>query len=596
MERMKKYAAMILSLLIIGCSSQFAIEQNESQDEKLTRLLDDYFSQEIERFPSEASYVGRFDLVHRYNAPPSLSRHQQDTQFYSEYFDALSSIQYAQLTAQKQIAFDIFKGEMIQKLRNAQHPFHLMPIRHFYGPQMDMATLVTTRGSQPFRTIKDYNGFLNKLGEYLDYLAGVREVMAIGITQQATYSKLATEILIQQFDQHTVKDLSKNHFYTPIRELPSNFSPAESEEMTKKYTRFMTERFIPGYERMRDWLKVSYLPHARESIGLHGLPSGEEIYQTVIKEYTSSDLTANDIHQLGLQQVATIHQALKGIQESVKFQGDLKDFFTHLKTNERFYFESEEALLQAYEATRVKIAPKLQLLFHTQPKEDYEVRATEKSVAKFSSGAQYHSQPEGSQSPNHIAINTYDLTTQPSYIVETLTIHEGSPGHHFQIALQKELEGISKFQKNYGKTVFVEGWALYAETLGYDLGLFVDPYQEAGHLEDQLLRAIRMVVDTGIHAKKWTSEQAIQYIMANSVYGRAKAQSMVNRYVGWPGQALSYMMGKLTIERLRDHAIAKLGDRFDIREFHHQVLKDGAVSMDVLEKKINQWIMNQLNK
>ena len=384
-------------------------------------------------------------------------------------------------------------------------------------------------------------------------------------------------------------------FWGPVAAMPESFPAAERERLTAAYRAAIAGTLVPAYAKMRDFLRDEYLPEARESVGLGALPDGAAWYAHRVAAQTTTDLTPEQIHQFGLDEVARILSEMNEVREQVGFEGDLQAFFDHLETDDRFYFESEEEALQAYRDQQAKIKTLLPRLFDIAPKTDYEVRPVEAFRAQSEAGASYQSPaPDGSR-PGVFYLNTYNLRAQPKFLVDTLSIHEASPGHHFQISIQQEIEDLPAFRRFGGYTAFSEGWALYAESLGKELGVFTDPYQWYGRLSDEQLRAMRLVVDTGLHHFGWTRQQAIDYMLANSSMAESDVVAEVERYIVIPGQALAYKVGQRVIRELREEAERELGDRFDVRAFHREVLTDGALPMDVLQGKIRAWIAAEKN-
>jgi uncharacterized protein (DUF885 family) len=344
---------------------------------------------------------------------------------------------------------------------------------------------------------------------------------------------------------------------------------------------------------MRDFLRDEYLPAAREGVGMMHLPEGRDWYAYNVRVQTTTELDPEAIHQFGLQEVARILEEMNAVRVQVGFRDDLPAFFKHLQNDDQFYFKTEEEALQAYRDVQARINPALPKLFDIFPKADYEVRPVEAFRAESAAGASYQAPtPDGSR-PGVFYLNTFNLKAQPNFLVETLSIHEASPGHHFQIAIQQEVDSLPAFRRFGGYTAFAEGWALYAESLGKELGLFTDPYQWYGRLSDEQLRAMRLVVDTGLHYYGWTRQEAIDYMLANSSMAESDVVAEVERYIVMPGQALSYKIGQRVIRELREEAEAELGERFDVRAFHRQVLVDGALPMGVLQTKIREWIASE---
>jgi uncharacterized protein (DUF885 family) len=428
----------------------------------------------------------------------------------------------------------------------------------------------------------------------VNWLSGIENNMRAGIRNGVVLPKALTSKLIPQFEAHIVADETKSVFWGPINNFPESFSNEEKAELTAKYKNMVLNTLVPAYKKMASFLNEEYLPNSRDSVGYSALPNGKAWYEYQIANHTTLDMSADEIHQIGLSEVARIRKEMEWVKDQLNFKGDLQAFFEVLREDEQFYFKSAEELINAYVEVKKKIDARVPLLFDIAPKADYEVKLVEAFRAQSAAGASYASPaPDGSR-PGIFYINAHNLKAQPKFLVETLSIHEAAPGHHFQIALQQEVTGLPSFRKFGGYTVFAEGWALYAESLGQDLGLFTDPLMWYGRLVDEQLRAMRLVVDTGLHAKGWSREKAIKFMLDNSSMAESDVTAEVERYIGWPGQAVSYKVGQFKIQELRDYSEQKLGNKFDIKAFHTQILIDGALPMPILEKKIKSWVNSQL--
>ncbi|MCA1715092.1 MAG: DUF885 domain-containing protein, partial [Gammaproteobacteria bacterium] len=356
------------------------------------------------------------------------------------------------------------------------------------------------------------------------------------------------------------------------------------------YRAMIGERIIPAYRKLRAFLADEYLPATRATYGLDKLPDGLDWYAFNVRNSTTTDLSPAQIHQIGLDEVARIHGEIGKVMAQVGFKGDLQAFFTFMRTDKRFNYKSEEDLLKHYRGLEEKINRKVSEQFALTPKAGFEIRPVEPYRAQSAAGGSYQSPSEDGSRPGVFYVNTFDLPTRKTWDAEDLFLHEAIPGHHFQLALQQELTGLPKFRRFGGETAFIEGWGLYSESLGRDLGVYTDPYNYFGYLQNELWRAIRLVVDTGLHSKGWSREQVIKYMLANSAESETQSTAEAERYIAWPGQALAYKIGELKIQELRDKAERELGPKFDIREFHAEVLKDGSVPLSVLEAKIDRWI------
>jgi uncharacterized protein (DUF885 family) len=396
--------------------------------------------------------------------------------------------------------------------------------------------------------------------------------------------------VIEQLNLQLKQKPQDSPYFGPVAEFPEGFSEADKKRLRAAYLRAVSDEIYPAYRKLRDFLEKEYLPKAREGMGLVHMKGGRELYEFLIENTTTIAMKADEIHELGLKEVARIRAGMEAIRKEVGFNGTLAGFFEHLRTDPTFRPASADWLRDRYYAVGKQVDSRIGALFSTVPKSKLEIRPVEPFREKNEAAGSYNpGTPDGSR-PGVFYYNTYDLPSRNTYGIETLYLHEGAPGHHFQISLAQENERLPAFMRFGGNTAYVEGWALYAETLGPELGLFKDPYQRFGHLDDEMLRAMRLAVDTGIHAKGWTREQAIDYMLANSGMGRTDATAEVERYIAIPSQAVAYKVGSLTIQRLKTEAQKTLGSKFDTREFHAQVLMTGALPLEVLERKIDDWV------
>jgi uncharacterized protein (DUF885 family) len=396
--------------------------------------------------------------------------------------------------------------------------------------------------------------------------------------------------MIEQLDTQLAQKPEDSPYFGPVKAFPDSIGAADRARLTTQYRNAITGQIYPALTRLRDFLKTEYLPKARDGYGLMYMKGGDKLYRYLVHSTTTLPLTPEEIHQTGLKEVARITGEMEKVRQEVGFTGTLPEFFNYLRTDPTFKKPTREALTQGYYDIGKAVDAKLPQYFSTLPKAKLEIRPYPEFREKFEAGGSYEQgTPDGSR-PGTFYFNAYDLPSRTTPGMTTLYLHEGAPGHHFQISLAQENEALPPFMRFGGNTAFVEGWALYAETLGYDMGFYKDPYQRMGTLDDEMLRAMRLVVDTGIHSKGWTREQAIDYMLAHSSMGKTDATAEVERYIAIPSQALAYKTGAMTIQRLRHKAEAELGPRFDIREFHAQVLMTGALPLAILEQKIDRWI------
>ncbi|HJR58271.1 MAG TPA: DUF885 domain-containing protein [Vicinamibacterales bacterium] len=566
----------------------------QTEGEKLRALFRDSDEANLRRNPLTGIFRGDLRYADR------LGDYCSDAYFEGEKaaargdLDGLSKIDRAKLGDVDRIAYDVFKYQTERTLKGyAEAIFALQvvrPLNHFSGIQTFYPTFASGNGAAPFKTIADYENNLKRHRQFpplLDCSIGrFREGMQSGVFE----TKLTIQNVIDQLDLQLKQKPEESPYYGPVNSFPEGFSEPEKERMRAAYLRAVSEEIYPSYRKLRDFLQQEYLPKAREGVGLVHMKDGRRLYDFLIENTTTTSMSADEVHELGLKEVARIRAAMEAIRKEVGFSGTLAGFFEHLRTDPKFKPASAEWLRDRYYEIGKQVDSRIGEQFSTLPKSKLEIRPVEPFREKTAAGGSYmRGTPDGSR-PGVFYFNTYDLPSRNTYGVETLYLHEGAPGHHFQISLAQENAALPAFMRFGGNTAYVEGWALYAETLGLELGLFKDPYQRFGHLDDEMLRAMRLVVDTGIHAKRWTRQQAIDYMLANSGMGRTDATAEVERYIAIPGQALAYKIGALTIQRLKAKAQQEFGARFDPRQFHAQVLMTGALPLQVLERKIDDWV------
>lgn len=507
---------------------------------------------------------------------------------------ALLRIDRAALSETDRLAYDVFAFNQRDALSGLEPNILALtavrPVNHFSGFHTFYPTFASGRGAAPFRTVEDYEHNLKRHSQFatlIDRSVGrFREGMASGVVE----TKMTITNVITQLDTQLAQPLEESPYWGPVGAFPDSFTDAQKAEATAKLRATLTNEVFPALTRLRDFLKNEYVGQARDGVGLVHMRGGPELYRQLVRSTTTLDMEPEAIHQLGLSEVARIRTTMEAVKTEVGFTGTLAEFFDHLRTDPRFKEASRESLTQRYYAVGRSVDAVVGRYFSTLPRSPLEIRPYEPFRERFEAGGSYEQgTPDGSR-PGIFYFNAYDLPSRTTPGITTLYLHEGAPGHHFQISLAQENEALPSFMRFGGNTAYVEGWALYAETLGTEMGLYDDPYQHFGTLSDEMLRAMRLVVDTGIHAKGWTREQAIDYMLANSDMGRTDATAEVERYIAIPSQALAYKIGALTIQRLRRTAESELGARFDIRAFHAQVLMTGALPLAILEQKIDRWI------
>ena len=505
----------------------------------------------------------------------------------------LGQIDRSALNETDQLAYDVFEYDQRQALKALAPDLlavtEVRPVNHFSGFHTFYPGFASGQSAAPFDTVEDYENNLKRHQNYVELndraIARFREGLASGVLEP----QLTIGNVISQLDTQLAMDIDDSPFWMPVTNFPDDFSEADKSRLTTEYRASIADIYA-AHERMRDFLRDEYYPKARSSVGLGQMKGGPALYRQLIEDTTTLPLTADYLHNLGLSEVARIKTALEEIKDEVGFSGTLNEFFDYVRTDAQFKPASREALTQTYYDIGKQVDAQIGDYFSLVPKTPLLIKPYEEYREQFSAGGSYESgAPDGSR-PGTFYFNAYDLPSRLTTGNVTLYLHEGAPGHHFQISLAQENEDLPAFMRFGGKTSYVEGWALYAETLGYEMGFYDDPWNRYGTLQDEQLRAMRLVVDTGLHSKGWTRQQAIDFMLANSGMTETEVVAEVERYIAIPSQALAYKVGALKIQELRERAEVKLGDRFDIRDFHAQVLDTGALPLPVLEAKIDRWI------
>jgi uncharacterized protein (DUF885 family) len=593
--------AAALAIALVGCATttpdgvrtgtadELAFPRSDKAA-RLDKLYADYWEALLKLNPVQATFQGD----NRYNDQlPDFGTAQfraQSRKFTQDWLQRVEAIGADGLQGQALLSYQIFVRDANNSLEADQYPTWMQPINQMGGMPSFAVQLGSGTGAQPFKTVKDYENWLargNRLPALFDTsIANMREGMKAGVVQP----RPLMEKVIPQLDA-LIKDRPEDTlFWGPVRTMPADFSDADKQRLTTAYRDMIGQRVMPAYKKLRAFIADEYLPATRTTVSLDKLPNGAAWYAFNVRNSTSTDMSPAQIHQLGLDEVARIHGEIGKVMRQVGFKGDLQAFFKFMRTNKRFEYKTEGALLEHYRSLEDKINEKIPEQFSLTPKAPFEIRPVEPYRAKSAAGGSYMSPSEDGKRAGIFYVNTYDLPTRKTWDAEDLYLHEAIPGHHFQLALQQELTDLPKFRRFGGETAFIEGWGLYAESLGKDLGVYTDPYDYFGYLQNELWRAIRLVTDTGLHSKGWTREQVIKYMLDNSAESETQATAEAERYIAWPAQALAYKIGELKIQEVRAKAERELGPKFDVREFHAEVLKDGSVPLDVLAEKIDRWI------
>jgi uncharacterized protein (DUF885 family) len=583
------YLVMLAVALLAAC----ATSPSASPETMLNDLVEEYFERQLEMTPMSATAIGDSRYDDRLDENTSPGFRERQIAMDQAFLERARRIDASALPPTARITYDIFVSERELALEGRKYPEELMPLNQMSGLPMDLALFGSGQGPQPFVTVQDYDRFLARLRQFPRWADGAISMMRAGVARGVTLPRPAMAKVVPQLREIVTEKLSDNIFWAPIAAMPANISAKDRQRIGDAYSAALTREVMPAYTRLADFIEKNYLPAARTTVGWADLPDGQAWYRWRIRGATTMDMPADEIHRLGLAEVARIRGEMLAVKDQVGFKGDLDAFFKFLEEDPQFYFTNESELLEAYRGIKRRIDALLPKLFADFPKADYEIRPVEAFRAASAAGGSYQAASPDGKRPGIFYINTHNLKAQPRFGLETLSLHEASPGHHFQISIQQELTDLPRMRRFNGYVSYSEGWALYAESLGKELGVFTDPYQWYGRLSDEMLRAMRLVVDTGLHSKGWTREQAIQYMLDNSSLAESDVTAEVERYIVWPGQALGYKLGQLHISALRARAQSQLGTSFDVREFHSQILRDGAVPMNVLTAKIDRWIASK---
>jgi len=577
----------------LAAAAPAAVDRTQAESQKLNAIFDEYFEEYLKLNPILATSIGDPRYNDRFVVSISPEAIAAEEKLQRDYLARVQTVDRSVLTGQDLLSYEVFKTAREREIAGFRFPDELIPMNQFYSTPNSFAQLGSGNGMQPFKTVQDYDNFLQRIDGFVAWTDQAIVNMKEGVKRGYTLPKVLAERTLPQLQAHIVPKAEDSLYWGPITNMPADFPPADRERLAQAYRAAIEAKVVPSYRKLHDFMRDEYVPKARLSHGMAGLPDGKAWYAYNVKRITTTDYTPEQIHQIGLDEVKRIHGEMAGVMKQVGFKGTLDEFFKFLNTDPQFFFDRREDLIAGYDVLRKRVNPQLPKLFEILPKADYEVRAVEPFREKSAAGGQYQAATEDGSRPGIFYANAYDLSARPKWAMEALSLHEANPGHHFQISIQREQQGLPKFRRFGGYTAYSEGWGLYAESLGPELGMYADPYQYFGRLEGELWRAIRLVVDTGLHSKGWTREQVLAYMDENSSAAEARRVSEAERYMAIPGQALAYKIGQLKISELRARAEKALGPKFDVRKFHTAVLMDGALPLDVLEAKVDRWIASQ---
>jgi uncharacterized protein (DUF885 family) len=589
---------LIFVLFAASCGNEQppAHEYAESNDASaaLAAIFVEHFERNLELNPLLATSIG--DYRHNHRLANSIgSEYIEATRALNEEFLArLNEIDRDELEGQDLLSYDMFKLDRELSLEGDAFPGHLQPLNQFYSMTSSFVRLGSGSGMHPFTTVEDYDDFLSRTDNFVTYIDQAISNMKEGAEQGVVQPRILMQKLVPQLESQIVDEPQDSGFYAPIENMPEDFSEEHRSRLTAAYTDAISSKIIPTFARLNNFLGDEYLDSARDSVGMLELPGGNEWYAYLVRRTTTTNLTPEEIHQIGLNEVERIHGEMRGVMQELGFEGSLNEFFEFVYADPQFFYDEPEQLIQAYRDMSDDVAERATKLFNTFPKTAFEVRRVELYREQSSSKGSYQNGTSDGSRPGIFYANAYDVGVRPKWDMQSLFLHEAIPGHHYQISLQQEAEELPRFRRFGGYTAYTEGWGLYAETLGKELGLYQDPYDYFGALNAQLWRSIRLVVDTGLHAKGWSRQDVLDFMYSNSAVSETRAVSEAERFMAIPSQALAYKIGQLKIREIRNNAEAVLGDKFDVQDFHTEVLKDGAMPLSMLEAKINRWVASQL--
>lgn len=582
----------ICSILLLAASCKLMPkEQPAAADNKAFNIfLNDYFEEEKKWFPLLATQAGD----DRYNGqlPADFTDSYRDSLkiYYNHYKEGLSHFDRASLNANDQLSYDILSWEVATNLEGLNYHINYIPFNQFYATPLTLGQLGSGEGFQPFRTIRDHEDWILRAKAFSVWTDSAIAYFRKGMAANFVLPRALVLKMIPQMEAMVTSQPEKSLFFSPMAKLKDNPDTAAVNILRKKYIALINDDIVPSYKKLADFLKNEYLPKARATSGIGSLPDGSALYAYLVRNQTTTQKTPEEIYQTGLSEVARIRGLMDSVRLSVGFKGDLPAFFDYMRTDKKFMpYKTPAEVLAAFESIHQRMQPYLKRMFNHVPRTGFEIRQTEAFRAASASAEYNQGSPDGKR-PGVFYIPILDASKfNTTSGMESLFLHEAIPGHHYQISLQQEDTLLPAFRRFGGNNAYAEGWALYCESLGKELGLYTDPYQYMGALGDEIHRAIRLVVDVAIHTKGMTREEAIKYMMDNEAISEEGATAEIERYMAIPGQALGYKVGALKIRELRNQYSQKLGSKFNLAEFHDEILKDGAMPLDVLEKKMNAW-------
>lgn len=591
---MQKIVVAVFAILLFTACKLSNNNATKEPNTELAALFDQYFAERMQLFPLESTTNGDSLYNDKLYADFTDSHRATIKAFYKRYQTLLSKFEPDALNENDKISYNIFKYEMESSLKGLSFNDNLIPANQFWSLPLTLGQLGSGDGSQPFKTVKDYDNWLARATQFSVWADSAIVYFRKGIAANVVLPASLVTKMLPQYEAIQTPTAEANLFYGPIKKIPAGFSTADKDRLTQAYINLITQQLMPSYKKMGDFLRNEYLPKARTTTGINGITDGDKYYTYLVKFWTTTDKTPDEIYNTGLAEVTRITAEMEKIKTQVGFKGDLKAFFEFMRNDKQFTpYKTADEVLAAFRAIQTKIDPNLSKIFSRTPKTKFEIRQTE-AFRAASASAEYNQGTADGSRPGIFYVPIVDATTfNTTSGMESLFLHEAIPGHHYQISLQQENEKLPKFRRYSWYGAYGEGWALYCESLGKELGLYTDPYQYMGALGDEMHRAIRLVVDVAMHTGKMTREQAIQYMIENEAISLEGATAEIERYMAIPGQALSYKIGALKIADLRKKYSQQLGTKFRLAAFHDEILKDGCMPLAVIEQKMDDWAKRQ---
>lgn len=578
------HRSLIFIFLFVSC-----VKQDNTNE--LNQIFSDARQYELDTNPISATYAGNHKLNDRM---PSVSNEQMDKNlnFLKSIILRLEMIQLNTLSKKDKINHKIFYRIVNSKIKSIEYKDYYMPFNADSGFHTGLARLYK---AMPFKTVKNYQDYISRLLDFPRYFDEQISNMALGIKTGISIPKIVLEGYEVTIKTHVVDSYEESVFFEPFQSFPNSFTTEQQVAIRKQGQQAVMNGAVKAYASFLDFFLNQYYPNARKSLGASELPGGIDYYKFKIEHFTTLNLSAQEIHEIGLNEVSRIRNEMEAVIKSLNFKGSFSDFLNFLRTDPQFYATTSKDLLKEASYIAKRIDAKLPTLFNKLPRLPYGVAPVPEDLAPKYTGGRYVGPAEGSKEPGYYWVNTYKLDVRPLYNLEALTLHEGVPGHHLQNSIASEIDDLPEFRKDLYLSAFGEGWGLYSEYLGIEAGFYTDPYSNFGRLTYEMWRACRLVVDTGIHAMGWSRQRVINYLSDNTALPIHECTTETDRYIAWPGQALSYKIGELKIKELRKFAEKELGKEFDVRNFHDTVLGSGSVPLNVLEDQVKDWVASQKN-